>query len=95
MDPSGPAQPALNTAYTTAGNPVDQNPQEQQNADSNVKSNAGSLLETREQGDINVPSRHDDGPTPSSLGYGARDTKGDAGSRVRIKSRASVVVSLS
>lgn len=91
MDPSGPAQPGLDTVYTAADNPVDQNPQEQYEADVNAKSNTGSLVEAREHGDIPVPSQYIEDATPSSLGYGVRDAKNDAGSKVRAEYQNSTV----
>lgn len=82
MDPQGPSQPPLDTVYNTAGNPADQNPQEQRTASVNENSNVGSLVEAREQGDVPVPSNHDQAATSTSLGYGARDSSGDKGSSV-------------
>jgi len=78
MDPTGPSQPPLDTAYETAGNPASQNPQEQSNAQVNDSSNTGSLVDSREQGDIPVPSAHSGGGVPSSLGYGSRTGAGDS-----------------
>ena len=77
MDPTGPSQPTLNDAYNTAGNPVDQDPQEQRTASAKSSSNSGSIVQKRETGDIPVPSSHDPEATPSSLAYGARDASGD------------------
>ena len=78
MDPSGPAQPSLDTAYTTQGNPADQSAAERGDAASNAaRAHQGDLVEARERGDIPVPSTHNQGATPSSLGYGARDASGD------------------
>ncbi|KAI4153929.1 MAG: hypothetical protein LQ340_002002 [Diploschistes diacapsis] len=82
MDPQGPSQPPLDTVYNTAGNPADQNPQEQRTASVNENSNVGSLVEAREQGDVPVPSNHDQAATSTSLGYGARDSSGDKGSSI-------------
>lgn len=83
MDPTGPSQPKVDTAYNTSGNPTDQTPQEQSKSAANANANSGSLVEQREQGDIPVPSTHNDGTTASSLGYGARDSSGDKGDKVR------------
>jgi hypothetical protein len=77
MDPSGPAQPPLNTVYNTAGNPADQNPQEQRNANANASTNSGSLVEAREDGDVPLPSNHSEAATSAPLGHGARDSSGD------------------
>ena len=87
MDPSGPAQPTLNQAYTTSGNPADQDPQEQHTASVNESTNAGSLVERREKGDIPVPSSHGEEPQGSALGYGVRDDKGDKEGPVCLPSR--------
>ena len=81
MDPQGPSQPPLNTAYNTAGNPADQNPQEQRTAAVNASSNAGSLVDARERGDVPVPSSHNEGATSTSLGYGVRDSSADKGDK--------------
>ena len=83
MDPSGPAQPTLNQAYETAGNPADQDPQEKLSASIDESSNSGSTIEKREQGDIPVPSTHGEEAQGSSLAYGARDHSGDVGGPVR------------
>ena len=84
MDPTGPSQPTLDQVYNTAGNPADQNPQEQSTSSFNASSNSGSIVEKRERGDIPVPSSHNQDATPSALGYGARDSSGDKGSAVRL-----------
>ena len=83
MDPTGPSQPTLNQSYNTAGNPVDQTPQETSSAAKNAQSNSASIVDQREKGDLPVPSTHGQEATPSSLGYGARDASGDAGETVR------------
>ena len=82
MDPKGPAQPNIDTAYDTAGNPADKTSDEQSQAAANASTNTGATAEQRGQGDIPVPSTHDDGATPSSLGIGVRDTNGDKGESV-------------
>jgi len=82
MDPTGPSQPNIDTAYSTSGNPTDQTPQEQSNSAANASTNSGSLVDQREAGDVPVPSTHNNGATPSSLGYGARDASGDKGESV-------------
>ncbi|KAI1334451.1 hypothetical protein F5Y15DRAFT_289769 [Xylariaceae sp. FL0016] len=64
MDPSGPAQPSLNTAYKTEGNPVTANPMEQKAAQHHTH---GNPVEER------IPTTQSSGisdATPSSLGYG-------------------------
>ncbi|CAJ2513940.1 Uu.00g020590.m01.CDS01 [Anthostomella pinea] len=65
MDPSGPAQPPLNAAYKTEGNPVTSNPAEK------------SAAQHHHQGkpvDERLPSQPSDikDATPSSLGRGVR-----------------------
>ena len=82
MDPQGPSQPPLNTVYNTAGNPADQNLEEQRNAAANANTNSASLADARERGDVPVPSSHSEGATSTSLGYGARDASGDKGDKV-------------
>ncbi|MCJ1240906.1 hypothetical protein MMC14_008910 [Varicellaria rhodocarpa] len=77
MDPQGPSQPPLDQVYNTQGNPADQSPQEQRSSSSNASSNSASLLDSRQNGDIPVPSTHQESATPSSLGYGARDSSKD------------------
>ncbi|KAL8731103.1 MAG: hypothetical protein Q9166_003631 [cf. Caloplaca sp. 2 TL-2023] len=81
MDPSGPSQPPLNTAYDQPGNPATQSDYEKQKSNSTSSSiqRSDPTFEKRERGDAPVPSSHGEGPTPSSLGYGARDSSGDAG----------------
>ena len=78
MDPSGPAQPSLDTVYSTRGNPADQTGQERSEAASNdARAHDSGLVEARERGDVAVPSTHSTGATSTSLGYGARDASGD------------------
>ena len=89
MDPKGPSQPPLNTVYNTEGNPADQNLQEQRNATANANSNAGSLVDARERGDIPVPSKHNEGATSTSLGYGVTDSSQDKGDKVRCAAESS------
>ncbi|KAL8926861.1 MAG: hypothetical protein Q9208_002670 [Pyrenodesmia sp. 3 TL-2023] len=84
MDPTGPSQPSLDTAYDQPSNPASQTDYEKQESRSTGASMQRSdpTVEKRERGDVPVPSSHDGGPTPSSLGYGVRDDKGDAGERM-------------
>ena len=85
MDPTGPSQPPLNTAYDHPGNPATQSKGEKQSSNSTSASiqRSDPTIDKREGGDAPVPSSHGEGPTPSSLGYGARDSSGDAGASVR------------
>ncbi|KAL8816670.1 MAG: hypothetical protein Q9223_004360 [Gallowayella weberi] len=81
MDPTGPSQPNLDTAYEHPGNPASHSESEKQSSNSTSASlqRSGPIADKRERGDAPVPSSHGEGPTPSSLGYGARDSSGDAG----------------
>ncbi|KAL8719679.1 MAG: hypothetical protein Q9225_003334 [Loekoesia sp. 1 TL-2023] len=81
MDPAGPSQPPLNTAYDHPSNPASQSEYEQRASSSTSASiqRSDPTIEQRERGDVPVPSSHGQGPTPSSLGYGVRDSSGDAG----------------
>ncbi|KAI4226216.1 MAG: hypothetical protein L6R36_003352 [Xanthoria steineri] len=79
MDPSGPSQPPLNTAYEHPGNPASQSEGEKQSPTSASIQRSDPTIDKRQRGDAPVPSSHGEGPTPSSLGYGARDSSGDAG----------------
>ncbi|KAL8840260.1 MAG: hypothetical protein Q9176_003952 [Flavoplaca citrina] len=81
MDPSGPSQPPLNTAYDHPDNPASQTEGEKQSSQSISASiqRSDPTIDKRERGDAPVPSSHGEGPTPSSLGYGARDSRGDTG----------------
>lgn len=77
LDPQGPAQPKLDQAYDTPGNPTDHTPQEKSKASANATTNSSTKSEKRDPGDIDIPSTHDHGAEASSLGYGARDASGD------------------
>ncbi|KAL8699974.1 MAG: hypothetical protein Q9201_005698 [Fulgogasparrea decipioides] len=81
MDPSGPSQPPLNTAYNQPSNPASQTDYEKQKSSSTSASIQRShpTVDQRERGDVPVPSNHDEAAKPSSLGYGYRDNSGDAG----------------
>ena len=84
MNPSGPSQPPLNTAYDQSSNPATQTDQEQAYSNSTTASfqRSDRTVDRREQGDVPVPSDHDGAALPSSLGYGTRDNRGDAGESV-------------
>ena len=77
MDLSERSQPSVNDAYNVLGNPIDQNLAEQRHAQSGDTANSSELVESREQGDIPLPSTHGGGGQPSSLGYGSRTGEGD------------------
>lgn len=89
MDPTGPAQPTLDTVYDQPANPASQSDLEKQKSTSTAASiqRSDATAEKRERGDVPVASTHDGGPMPSSLGYGARDSSGDAGERVSFSPR--------
>ena len=77
LDPQGPAQPTLDQAYDTPGNPTDHTPQEKSRATANASTNSGTKTEKRDSGDIDIPSTHDQGAQASSLGRGVHDASGD------------------
>jgi hypothetical protein len=77
MDPKGPSQPPLDTAYETAGNPTDHTLDESRKAQRNAQSNDGSMVDQRERGDVPLPSTHNEAPANSSLAYGVRDASKD------------------
>jgi hypothetical protein len=77
MDPSNPAQPPVDTAYTVADNPVEQNRSERRHAESGDQANTANVVEARERGDVPLPSTHGGDGQSSSLGYGARGSAGD------------------
>ncbi|KAL8947895.1 MAG: hypothetical protein Q9222_005870 [Ikaeria aurantiellina] len=83
MDPTGPSQPPLDTAYDHPSNPA-QSEYEQKSSESTSASiqRSDPTFEKRERGDVPVPSSHEQDATPSSLGYGARDSSGDAGDKM-------------
>ncbi len=86
MDPSGPAQPPLNTAYDQPSNPASQTDSEKEYSHSTPTSlqRSDPTAEKRTPNDIPVPSTHSEGGMPSSLGYGARDSSGDAGDKASL-----------
>jgi hypothetical protein len=59
LDPQGPSQPTLDTAYETAGNAVDKEPAEQVASDANATQNGGAAVEKR------VPSQQSSFVAPS------------------------------
>ena len=88
MDPQGPSQPSIDTAYDNPDNPVDQTSSERKDATSVVASQQRSdpKYERREPNDTigDRGSASQNKAMPSSLGYGARDSSGDAGESVRV-----------
>ncbi|KAF2152971.1 hypothetical protein K461DRAFT_131893 [Myriangium duriaei CBS 260.36] len=65
LNPTGPSQPSLDDAYTTPGNPAQQEPAEAATARANAKS-PSDPIDHRRQNDTSSD------PTPSSLGQGVR-----------------------
>ena len=88
MDPQAPSQPSIDTAYDNPDNPVDQTSSERRDATSTKASQQRSdvAYERREPNDTigDRESASQDKAMPSSLGYGAQDSSGDAGERVRV-----------
>ncbi|PSK55711.1 hypothetical protein B9Z65_4589 [Elsinoe australis] len=68
IHPTGPSQPTLNQAYTTAGNPADQEPLEKAQAKQGAKTDAPAI-DRRSPSDQNESI---DQATFSSLGLGVR-----------------------
>lgn len=85
MDPKGPSQPPLDTAYDQPSNPATQTESEEQYSKSTSASiqRSDPVVDRRERGDVPVPSQHEEAAVPSSLGYGVRDDRHDAGESVR------------
>lgn len=77
MDPQGPSQPKLDTAYEQPSNPA-QDPSE--HADS--QSVGASMRRSDPTSERRGPNDQQGEAMPSSLGYGARDASGDAGDEV-------------
>lgn len=88
MDPQAPSQPSIDTAYDNPDNPVDQTNAERKDATSISASQQRSdpISDRREPNDTigERGSASQNEATPSSLGYGARDSSGDAGESVRV-----------
>jgi len=86
MDPQGPSQPNLDTAYEQPSNPAQST---SENAASKSTSaslqRSGPTAERRGQSDVSSGGGNQDDQSnamPSALGYGARDASGDAGDSV-------------
>ena len=77
MDPQGPSQPKLDTAYEHPSNPA-QDPSEQAES----QSVGASLRRSDPISERREPKDQPREALPSSLGYGARDASGDAGDEV-------------
>ena len=86
MDPQGPAQPSLDTAYEHPANPAQSSSEY-----TTSKSTSASLqrsdpkTEQRRPNDAIRDGGNDQTEaTPTSVAYGVRDSSGDAGESVRI-----------
>ena len=90
MDPQAPSQPSIDTAYDNPDNPVDQTSSERRDATSIGASQQRSDPKYERRGPNDTigdrGSASQDEAMPSSLGYGARDSSGDAGESVRATS---------
>ena len=88
MDPQGPSQPSIDTAYDNPDNPINQTNSEKTDATSTSASQQRSdpAIERREPNDTvgDRGSASQDDAMPSSLGYGAQDSSGDAGESVSV-----------
>ena len=80
MDPQAPSQPSIDTAYENPDNPADQSTSERKDATSVGASQQRSDPAYERRGPNDTMSQTE--PTPSSLGYGAQDSSGDAGESV-------------
>ncbi|KAF6220278.1 hypothetical protein HO133_003410 [Letharia lupina] len=82
MDPQAPSQPSIDTAYDNPDNPADQTASERKDATSTSASQQRSdpASERREPNDTvgDRGSASQNEAMPSSLGYGAQDSSGDA-----------------
>lgn len=80
MDPQGPSQPSIDTAYENPKNPIDQTISEIRDASS---VNSDPISDRRKHNDaIDGEGNDQSEATPSSLAYGALDASGDAGESV-------------
>lgn len=67
MDPSGPSQPGIDTAYNQKGNPSSKEPAENKIAS---EPNNAAEIDSRGPSDERVPSTNDSDARPSALGAG-------------------------
>lgn len=83
MDPQAPSQPSIDTAYENPDNPADQTTSERKDATSVGASQQRSDPSYERRGPNDTiggrESSSQNEATPSSLGYGAQDSSGDAG----------------
>ena len=74
MDPTGPSQPSLNTAYDHPSNPAQSSQEHQSSTTTRAsQSRSGPTFSSRQPNDVSTDA------TPSSLGYGVQSDKYDAG----------------
>lgn len=89
MDPQASSQPSIDTAYENPDNPADQTTSERKDATSTGASQQRSdpTYERREPNDTTGDrgSASQGEAMPSSLGYGAQDSSGDAGESVSVE----------
>ncbi|KAL9638044.1 MAG: hypothetical protein Q9164_001816 [Protoblastenia rupestris] len=77
MDPSQPAQPSLNTAYSQPSNPAQSYSEHESSTTASAsQQRSDPTYETRRDNDTERDAM------PSSLGYGERDSRKDAGESV-------------
>ena len=86
MDPQAPSQPSIDTAYDNPDNPIDHTSSERRDATSISASQQRSDPKYERRGPHDTigdrGSASQDEAMPSSLGYGVRDSSGDAGESV-------------
>ena len=80
MDPSGPSQPSLNTAYDQPANPAQSSYESQ--ASQQPGASAQRSAPTADRRTANDAISDQSEATPTSVAYGARDASGDAGESV-------------
>lgn len=85
MDPTGPSQPSLDTAYTQPSNPAQSSFEESTSRTPAASAQrSDTTTETRKPNDaINEGGNDQSEAMPTSMAYGARDASGDAGDSVR------------
>ena len=86
MDPQGPSQPSIDTAYENPDNPVEQTTSERKDATSvSASQQRSDPVSERRQPHDTIGYRggaSQDKAMPSSLGYGAQNSSGDASESV-------------
>ena len=84
MDPTGPSQPSLDTAYEHPSNPAQSSSEQADSSTTSASLNRSMPTSDRRKPNdaINQQGNDQSEAMPSSLGYGARDASGDAGESV-------------